>query len=82
MTVCLSSLAHKIIMLANRHHVMPGQALPDDRIEVLLDSYPEQAEAAFDEIYAYSLLEDDGGGLVLTEEKRKFRVHIYIVLSS
>lgn len=31
-------------------------------------SYPELAEAAFDEIYAHSLLEDDGGWLVLTEE--------------
>lgn len=41
MAVCLSPLAHKIIMLANRHHVMPGQALPDDHIEVLPDSYPE-----------------------------------------
>lgn len=68
MTVCLSPLAHKIIMLANRYHVMPGQALPDDHIEVLLDSYPEQAEAAFDEIYTHNLLEDDGGWLLLTEE--------------
>jgi hypothetical protein len=55
-------------MLANKYHVMPGQALPDDHIEVLLERNPELAEAAFDEIYAHSLLEDDGGWLVLTEE--------------
>lgn len=60
MAVRLSPLAHKIIMLANKYHVMPGRPLPDDHIEALLDSYPVRAEAAFDEIYAHSLLEDDG----------------------
>ncbi|MDN8600315.1 hypothetical protein Q0A17_12970 [Citrobacter sp. S2-9] len=67
MTVHLSSLAHQIMMLAAQYSVMPGQALPDEPVEALLDSAPEKGEAAFDEIYAHNLLEDDGGWLVLTE---------------
>ncbi|HAV1239815.1 TPA: hypothetical protein JGU28_004609 [Salmonella enterica] len=54
-------------MLADTYSVMPGQALPDELVEALLDSAPEKAEAAFDEIYAHGLLEEDGGDLLLTE---------------
>ncbi|ECD9611736.1 hypothetical protein FNZ18_20550 [Salmonella enterica subsp. salamae] len=68
LSIRLSPLAHKIVMLAKQHRVMPGQALPDDYVEALLDSAPEQGEAAFDEIYARNLLEDEDGWLVLTEE--------------
>ncbi|EIZ8586967.1 hypothetical protein MQY53_004596 [Salmonella enterica subsp. enterica] len=68
MAVRLSSLARKIMKVADRHLIMPGEALPDDDIELLLDAYPTQAEVAFDELYAYNLLEDNAGWLELTEE--------------
>lgn len=68
MTIRLGSLAHKIMMLANQRGFIPGDALPNDHLELLLDSYPGLAEAAFDEIYAHNLLEDTGGWIILTEE--------------
>lgn len=64
----LGSLAHKIMMLANQRGFIPGDALPNDYLELLLDSYTGQAEAAFDEIYAHNLLEEIDDWIILTEE--------------
>jgi hypothetical protein len=67
MTLHLSGLAHQIMMLAAQYRMMPGQALPDELVEALLDSSPGKGEVAFDEINAHNLLEEDSDGLILTE---------------
>ncbi|EKC7222288.1 hypothetical protein OP853_004833 [Salmonella enterica] len=68
MAIRLSSLAHNIMMLANQGGFIPGDALPHDMLELLLESAPEKVEAAFDEIYAHNLLEEIDCWIILTEE--------------
>jgi hypothetical protein len=56
--MAIGKLAHRVMVMAAKHHIQAGQALPTAAFDLFLEENPEEIGEALMELYMVELLEE------------------------